>query len=160
MTLPPPILLIAAIGFTIHVALTVAIFRSAVDNGMNGEFWAALYFFTLPFGVLAFLIARTVAASGSTVSGMTIADPNRKRTVDARRDFSRPRTVVDMLPRPSRGFHDNKLKEMVCLSEWEKALEHTGNMQSMALGDGNRELAEDYRRLRLWMMEKQNPFEV
>jgi len=159
MTAPPVTIIIVAFGVTIHLFLTTAIFRSANDSGMNGIFWALFYFFTLPVGLVAFFIFRTVATAGGGTSNMRVADPNRKRTVDVRRDFYKPKSVAEMLPRPSPGFHDEKLKELMALGEWDAASEQVDEMMSMAYGNKNRTLAEDYNRLKLWVREKLNPFE-
>ena len=155
-----PVIFVALLGSGIHIVLTVAIFRSANDSGMNGMFWAVFYFLTLPVGLAAFFIWRMMAGATGYGASMNAADPSRNREIDARRDFSRPKTKMDFLPRPSRSFDDRKLKEFVCLGEWDDAMAHI-HSKLVELRTQNRPVLEDdYKRMMLWVTEEENPYQL
>lgn len=154
--IPSSFRIVFLIVIVIHLYITWMVFKSAEDSSMNPFFWAALYFFTIPIGGIMFIIAR--AAGGMSGTNMAAGKIGRKRLVDSRDSGFDPKSIEDMLPRPSIAFHDETLKEYFFFEEWDKAVNHIDEMKELAIEDGNTGLAADYGKLVLWINEKVNPF--
>lgn len=125
---------------------------------MNPVGWTVLYLLTGPVGWIIFQIART--ASAISVSGdACTTNVARKRLVDERRLDNMPLKSRQVLPRPSQGFSDPNLAELIVADAWDKAQAHVNEMIALAAEDGNRGLVDDYRRISLWIEAKVNPFD-
>ncbi|HDS31124.1 MAG TPA: hypothetical protein ENN67_08790 [Firmicutes bacterium] len=140
--------------FLIHVGITIVIYRMALTNGMMPIFWAALYFFTIPIGLILFLIASqmSLTAIGNVSAG-------RKRII-AKNPMERDpgymgyRDKRIALPKPSSGFYDGYLIELVNAGKWEDAKKHVGEMIVLSLEDKNMAREEDYRKVMMWLEMK------
>jgi len=150
-------ILLAAVGVTIHLFMAYSVFASASEHGMNPMGWTVLYLLTGPVGWIVFMIARSASAIG--VSGdACITNVARKRLVDDRRLDNMPLKSRQVLPRPSQGFSDPNLADLIAADAWDKAQAHVNEMIALAAEDGNRSLVDDYRRISLWIDAKVNPF--
>jgi hypothetical protein len=150
-------LILATIALVLHVTLAYVVYRSAEEHGMSPIPWAVLYFFTGPIGWIIFQLARD--AGFSAVSDAAPAsNPARQRVVDQRDAEGGSRRSFKFLPRPSDGFSDHNLEELISSGDWSGASAHVEEMTGLAKQDGNTSLADDYHRLLVWIDAKQNPW--
>jgi hypothetical protein len=115
-----------------------------------------LYFFTAPLGYVIFMIARGSSLLGGS-SVKPSYNPARARAVD-QRSMEGAVGGARILQRPSKGFYDGHLNELISSDDWEAAREHADEMRKLSEEDGNRALAGDYRVAMMWVDAKRNPF--
>ncbi len=153
---PSVIFTLVTIGLVLHIIIASGVFGSASEHGMSPIGWTILYLVTGPIGWLIFWIARDVSSLGG--SSMRVGSMNRLRLIDQRHRDLMFDTMMRVTPYPSRKFNDDILLDLICRGLWHNARKHAEDMRSIALDEGDRRAAEDYRRMLRWIDSRRNPF--
>ncbi len=155
----PQVRLLACFFLMVHITIAAIIFRSAADSGMSPWFWALFYFFTGPIGLVCFMIVRNAPGlSGSYVGPSRVRRIREMSMAERYTGNDTYRRMVSSLPEPSKGFNDQLLADLVFAGKWDEARNHVKEMMQIAIEDGNKILADDYRRVLMWIDLKRNPF--